>query len=79
MLTFEEWLKLSIKERGERYKDLSNEDKYRARVCGYYFEQIGRESDKPLEIPEFLKDVEIKSDSQSDNIKFISNWVFKKD
>ena len=73
MLTFEEWLKLSIKERGERYKDLSNEDKYRARVCGYYFEQIGRESDKPLEIPEFLKDVEIKSDSQSDNIKFISN------
>lgn len=69
MLTFEEWLKLSVKERGERYKDLSNEDKYRARVCGYYFEPIEHESDKPLEIPNFLKDVERKSDNQSDNTK----------
>lgn len=69
MLTFEEWLKLSVKERGEKYKDLSNEDKYRARVCDYYFEPIEHESDKPLEIPDFLKDVERKSENQSDNTK----------
>lgn len=31
-LTFEEWTKLSEYERGERYKDLSDKDKFRVRI-----------------------------------------------
>lgn len=31
-LTFEEWAKLSEGERGERYKDLSDKDKFRVRI-----------------------------------------------
>lgn len=58
MLAFEEWLKLSNEERGERYKDLSNEDKYRTRVCDYHFYREDHKSDETLEIPDFLKDME---------------------
>lgn len=31
-LSYEEWVKLSEHERGERYKDLPDEDKYRIRI-----------------------------------------------
>ena len=71
MLSFDDWLKLSVEERGERYKDLSNEDKYRTRVCDYYFEPTEFKNNEPLEIPDFLKDIEIKSDDQNDNFKNI--------
>ncbi len=35
MLSFEDWLKLSVEEKGKRYKDLSDRDKFLVRQ-GYY-------------------------------------------
>ena len=32
ILTFEDWKKLSEKEKGERYKELSDKDKFRIRI-----------------------------------------------
>lgn len=59
MLAFEEWLKLSITERGERYKDLSDKDKFKVRQ-GFYFFEPTADNDKDFEpeIPDFLKDLE---------------------
>lgn len=59
MLTFEEWLKLSIAERGERYKDLSDKDKFKVRQGFYFFEPTEDDSKEfEPEIPDFLKDLE---------------------
>lgn len=57
MLTFEEWLKLSVAERRERYKDLSDKDKFKVRQGFYFFEptENDNKSFEP-EIPDFLKD-----------------------
>lgn len=59
MLSFEEWLKLSVAERGNRYKDLSNKDKFKVRQGFYFFEPIENDNkDFEPEIPDFLKHLE---------------------
>lgn len=67
MLTFEEWLKLpNDKERGERLKELSDGDRFKVRMGDYYFgDKPGGFPDKNFEpeIPDFLKDLEIKEES----------------
>lgn len=61
MLSFEEWIELpSDKDRGERYKDLSDKDKFKVRQGFYYFgDNPGSlKKDFDFEIPDFLKDLE---------------------
>lgn len=38
MITFKDWLGLSIDERKERYEDLSDKDKFKVRQGNYYLE-----------------------------------------
>ena len=56
MLTFTEWLKLSVKEKEERYKDLSDRDKFLVRQGYYYEDNIVTPENFDIEIPDFLKD-----------------------
>lgn len=61
MLSFEEWIKLpSDKDRSERYKDLSDKDKFKVRQGFYYFGDKQGSLETPLEfdIPNFLKELE---------------------
>ena len=60
MLLFEDWLKLSVEEKGKRYKDLSDRDKFLVRQGYYYEDNIIIDKNLDLEIPFFLKDVEKK-------------------
>ena len=71
MLSFEDWLKLSVEEKEKRYKDLSDRDKFLVRQGDYYEDNIIIDKNLEIEIPDFLKDVEWKSDNQSDNFKDI--------
>lgn len=71
MLTFEDWLRLpNDKERGERYKELSDSDRFKVRMGDYYFGNkpglIGP-IDKKIEfdIPDFLKDLEVKENEKN--------------
>jgi len=64
MLKFEDWLKLSTKERGERYKELSDKDKFKVRMGEYYGEILEKNDDFEPEIPEFLKDKETDVSTQ---------------